>query len=216
MNRSELRSMVRNLLNETSAGFWTDAQLNSYINLSVQRLNSIISATREDYFTVSATFVTTPGTKSYNFPSDCNYIRRMEIYSTTDSSDIVKIDELKWPRSEAGGDWPFAQTGQPQRYTIVGTHFDLLPIPDNGYPIRVYYDARKADLSTDAQSPSSPLDYHDMIVYWDCLLAKKQNEDDDTGFASLFNARKVELIEMLINRGGEDPKIVEGHLEGVF
>jgi hypothetical protein len=217
MNRSELRTALRSFLNEDIPGFWTDAQLNTYINLANDRVNSIISATREDYFTISATFSTVAGTKSYSFPTDCRFIRRMEIYDPTNEGNIIKLDELRWPRIEANGDWLFPlTTAQPKRYVTRGTQFDLYPTPDAAYPIRIYYDARPATMDSDDDIPTSPSDFHDMIVYWAAMLAKKQNEEDDAGYSELFNARKVELIQTLINRGGEDATTVEAYLEGII
>lgn len=217
MNRSELRTALRSFLNEETAGFWTDAQLNTYINLSNDRVNSIISATREDYFTISATFSTVAGTKSYSFPTDCRFIRRMEIFDSSDEGYVIKLDELRWPRIEANGDWLFPNApAQPKRYVTRGTQFDLYPTPDAAYTIRIYYDARPATMDSDADSPTSPSDFHDMVIYWAAMLAKKQNEEDDSGFAELFNARKVELIQTLINRGGEDATTVEAYLEGII
>ena len=208
--------MCRDLLNEEVSGFWSDAQLNRYIELSNKRLNSIIAATRQDYFTISATFNTIAGTRSYTMPGDAVYIRRMEIYNSADSNYIVKLDELRFPRMEANGDWLFSQNAQPQRYTIVGTHFDLLPIPDAIYPIRIYYDNLRIALVDDIDVPASPLDFHDMIAFYACGLAKKQNEVDDEGFMALFNVRKSELIQILTRRGSDDPQFVESYLEGII
>jgi hypothetical protein len=216
MNLGEIRTVVRDLLNEEVAGFWTDAQLNSYISMAQSRVNSIITNIRQDYFTISATFQTTTGTKSYSLPSDCTYIRRMEIYDIADPNNIIKIDELKFPRLEANGDWLFTQNGQPKKYVVIAKAFDLLPIPDSVYNIRIYYDAVQTALATNTDTPTSPVEYHDLLVYWACVLAKKQNEDDDTGFMGLFNTRKAELIESLINRGGEDSTTVEAYLQGII
>ena len=216
MNLGELRTSMRNLLNEATPGFWSNAQLDAYINLAQTRVNSIISSTRQDYFTTITTFQTVAGTRSYAFPTSCKYIRRIEIYDTADANNIIKIDELKFPRLEANGDWLFTKNAQPKRYVITGTQFDLLPIPDSVYDMRVYYDMLPNPLSIDVDTPTIPADFHDMIVFWACLLAKKQNEDDDMGFASLFNIRKSELIESLINRGGEDAAPVEAYLQGII
>jgi hypothetical protein len=217
MNRSELRTALRSFLNEDIPGFWTDAQLNTYINLANDRVNSIISATREDYFTISATFSTVAGTKSYSFPTDCRFIRRMEIFDASNEGYIIKLDELRWPRIEANGDWLFPNApAQPKRYVTRGNQFDLYPTPDGAYTIRIYYDARPVTLDSDVDIPTSPSDFHDMIVYWAAMLAKKQNEEDDAGYSELFNARKVELIQTLINRGGEDATTVEAYLEGII
>jgi len=213
MIRSEIRTQMRTLLNEATEGFWSDANLNSYINLSNQRVNSIISATKEDYFTKSATFSSVAATKSYAFPTDCRFIRRMEHYSTTDASDIEKLDELKFPRTEMNGEWPFTEAGRPKRYLIFGTQFNLEPIPDAVYTMRIYYDSRKDDLAADDESPSSPTDFHDMLVYWACVLANTQNKEDSQEFVGLFNTRKAELVQSLLSRGSDDSNTVEGYLE---
>lgn len=216
MNLSEMRTMCRNLLNEDTPGFWSNAKLNAYLNLAAQRVYSIISSTREDFFTSSATFQTAAGVKSYTMPPDCRYIRRLEIYDPNDTSFIIKMDELRFPRIEANGDWIFIEKGQPQRYYIVGTHFDLYPIPASVFQMRMFYDVRQTDLAADSSVSSVPVDFHDMIVFWACVLAKKQNEDDDGGFMALFNLRKAELIETIVHRAGEDPRYVESYLEGVI
>ena len=114
MNLGQMRLAVRDLLNEDVPGFWTDAQLNRYLNMAQDRVNSIISTERQDYFTISATFTAVQGTRDYAFPTDCKYIRRMEIYNSADPNQINKVDELKFPRLEANGDWMFTQNGQPQ------------------------------------------------------------------------------------------------------
>jgi hypothetical protein len=216
MNLSEIRLQVRNLLNEDVPGFWSDAKLNSYINLAELRTNSIVSSVRQDYFTVSATFNCVAGTKSYNFPTGCKFIRRLEIYDPLDHNNIVKIDELKFPRLEANGDWLFTQDAQPKRYVVRGTQFDLYPVPDAVYSFRIYYDLGQANLTLDTDIPATPVEFHDMIVFWACVLAKKQNEEDDAGFVNLFNVRKAELIQVLINRGGEDSTTVEAYLQGII
>jgi hypothetical protein len=206
---------MRDFLNEDSAGFWSDAKLNRYINLANQRVNSIISNTREDWFTTSATFTTAAGTKTYAMPSDCRFIRRMEIYDPTDASDITKLDELRFPRTESGGEWLYGQTQIPKAYTIREQQFDLLPTPDGTYNMRIYYDFRNTDLGTDTATPASPIDFHDMIIFLACLYAKKQNEDDDSWYGEMFRTRREELLSFILSRGSDDPKCVEGFLEGV-
>jgi hypothetical protein len=216
MNLSEIRTTCRQLLNEDTPGFWSDAKLNAYINLAAMRVNSIISSTREDFFTQSATFATVAGQKSYTLPEDCRFIRRMEMYDSSDSSSIIKMDELRFPRTEANGDWMFVANGQPQRFYVIGNHFDLFPIPEGTFQMRMFYDVRQVQLATNTDVPSVPLDFHDMIVFWACVLAKKQNEDDDAGFVALFNMRKEELIETIVHRAGEDARTVESYLEGII
>lgn len=217
MNRSALRTLIRSWINEPTEGFWLNSELNTYINIANQKINAIITAIRDDFFTISKTFSTTTNTKSYTWPSDFGGLRRMEHYSTSDPSDIQKIDLLKFPRSEAGGEWPFSQSGKSTRYVSFGDHFDLLPIPDAAYTLRMYYDAVKADLTLDTDSPSSPVQFHDMTAIWATILALPKNHEDASNFERLWSNRENDLITYMAGLGkGEDSETVEGYMEGVW
>ena len=106
--------------------------------------------------------------------------------------------------------------GNHRRYIIRGSQFAIEPIPDANYQMRIYYDQVQPDLVNDIDTPTSPVDFHDALVFWAAILAKKQNSEDDAGINLLFNTRKQELIETLINRGGEDSVAVEAYLEGII
>ena len=216
MNRADIRTFMRLLLNEGEPGFWKDEDLNKCIDAACKRVSGIISSTRNEYFTQSSVFSSVVNIRSYSIPSDCRMIRRIEIYDPSDASKIFKLDEIKFPRIEAGGPWPFSQTGQPARYTMVGTHFDLYPLPDEAYPMRIYYDVRQDSLSDDTSIPTIPLDFHDMIAYWGCALAFIINSEPPKEFVDLFDTRKEELISVLLRRGSDDPKVIEGYLENII
>ena len=213
MNRQQIRNQVRTMLNEETPGFWTDTALNGYINLSLQHLSSIISAMKEDFFTVSSTFQCIQGVKSYLQPADCRFIRRMEIYRPSDPGFIQKLDQVHFPRTEARGQWPYYASSQPSGYTVTGNQFNLLPIPDQVYDMRIYYDQRQSSLATDSEVALIPPDFNDMLVYWTIVLALLQNGDDPKVFIDLFNSRKSDLLETMISHGGDDPNAVEGYLE---
>lgn len=214
MNRSEIRSLTRIWLDEASAGFWTDAELNTLINLSNQRVNSIIAALHEDYFTASSTFSTVSGTLSYNLPTDFRFMRRLEHYSATDASDIRKLDEIKFPRIESYAEWPFESAGKPRRYVIRGKQMDLYPPPNAIYTMRIYYDVRQDDLSLDTSAPLSPVDFHDMIAVDAAIKALIKNHEPAEELRILWAERKQELIDTLGGYKGDDPEHVEGYLEG--
>ena len=216
MNRSDIRGLVRFLLNEDIPGFWSNAQLNQCIDLANQKVNSLIGRTREDYFTVTKVFTCVANQGAYAMPLDCRFIRRMEVYDLGNPTLVTKIDEIRFPRTEANGDWLFPAVSQPKRYTVYGTQFNLLPIPDAVYNIRIYYDQRKDNLPDDDDIPLSPVDFHEMIAYWACVIALRPNSEDASEYVSLFNDRKADLINMLLSRGGDETTAVEAYLEGVL
>jgi|SRR3990167_10059123 len=216
MNRTALRNLVRTWLNEPTAGLWSDAELNTFLDIGVNRVNSLISSLDEDYFTVSETFSTTIGAKSYALPTSARNILRLEHYSTSDPYDIVKIDPLPFPRMEGGGEWPFTANGKPLRYVIRGTQFDLYPIPDAVYTLRIYIDKRQDAMVDDNSTPTTPLEYHDMIAIYTVILALPKNHESASEFMALWNNREVDLITTISNRKQVEPQKVEGYLEGIY
>lgn len=213
MNRSEIRALARFWLNEASEGFFRDSDLNVLINVSNQKLNTLVAALKEDYFTTSVTFPTVSGTKSYTLPTDFRALRRIEHYNASDPGDIQKISKWHFPNSELGDDWPFTASGRPTQYIIRGTQLDLYPIPDAVYTLRLYYDQRKANLTGDAEIPSSPLDFHDMIALDVAVLARQKNQEDASDLRVLYNERRDELITAFADRDGAEADKVEGYLE---
>lgn len=217
MNRANIRTLIRTFLNEPTEGLWLDTELNTAINLANQKINAVINSIDEDYFTTSKTFSTTALSKSYAFPSDCQRIRRLEHYSTADASDVIRLDEIGFPRTELQGDWPFSQSGKPMRYQVRGTQFDLLPIPDAVYTMKIYYDQRQVDMTQDTDSPIAPSEFHDMLSIWATILALPKDENrDDTNFKTLWDNRYNDLILAISGRKGSDVGYVEGYLEGRY
>lgn len=215
MNRGEIRTLVREHINETgAAGFWSDATLNTHINTANKKLNATIAALDEDFFTVSATFSTAAATKSYFLPSDFRFMRRLERYNASDPNDIVKLDEIRFPRTEMGGEWPFGANGEPRRYVLRGNQVDLYPIPDAVYTLRIYYDQRQEVFSSDSDTPTSPADFHEMIAMYAAILAKMKNPNEDSStLATLYSDMEDLLISTIVGRKSADGQTVIGYLE---
>ncbi len=214
MNRGEIRTLTRFWLNEATAGFFSDPDLNTLINIGNQKVNRKIAALDEDFFTVSQTFPTVANTKSYTLPVAFRGMVRLEHYNAADASDIDKIDSLPFPRSEGSGAWPFSQPGKPRRYILRDDQIDLWPIPDAVYTLRMYFDNRQNDFSADADVPSSPLDFHELIALWTTILALPANHEGSDEYKTLYANGEIDLIESISGRKTRDPQTVEGYLEG--
>ncbi|MFQ5582763.1 MAG: hypothetical protein ACE5F3_09095 [Mariprofundaceae bacterium] len=217
MNRGEIRSMARTWLNEATAGFFSDAELNSFINVSNQKLNRTIISYDPNVFTVSSTFSTVAGTKAYTLPADFQKMVRLESYLASDPNDIIKLDEITFPRIEGGGIWPVSENGKPSRYFIRSNQMEFIPIPDAVYTLRIYYDNAKPDLNLDTDIPASPTDFHYLIAMQTAILAVPKNQGDYAdNLARMYSEGKESLMESLMGRDGDDPEMVEEYLGGMF
>lgn len=212
MNRGDIRSLVRIWLNERSPGFWLDADLNTLISIANQKVNSLISSLKEDFFTASATFSTVGGQKSYIFPTDLRFLRRIEHTNALDITDVERLDELPFPDSEQHQDWQWVSQSKPKRYRIVGNHFELWPIPDDIYTMRIYYDQLQVALALDPDIPLSPGDFHDMVAVWTVILALPKGSEDSLEYKAIWADRKNDLILTMGQRSASTP-VVSGYLE---
>lgn len=216
MNRGQVRSLVRIWLNEPTEGFWTDSELNVLINIADKVLNTLIRSLKSDYFTTPKTFTTTANSKSYAWPTDFAGLLRLEHYSTSNpSKDIEEITILEWPHTQVSGEWLYNDTGKPKKYIPFGDHYDLWPIPDAAYPIRIYFDQIKADFTQDTDIPSSPAEYHDMIAIWTVILALPKNHEDPGEFINLWRKREADLTTDLRGRKVAGPLVMEESWEAI-
>jgi len=215
MNLSQLRNRTRFWLNElgTTAGFYLDSDLDGLINDGNQRLNRHITNITPSFFTVSSTFQTVADQKNYTLPTDFQKMIRMETYDPLNPSDIDKVSEVNFPRVEIQGIWPSTKVGKPQLYFVRSNQLEFIPIPDTVHDVRIYYTNAKASLALDADIPTSPVDFHDMIALHAVIFALPANSEGSSEYRLLYDQRKNDLMESLMDRDGSDPLMVDAYLE---
>lgn len=82
-------SAVRNLLNQPDAAnsFWSDAELNSYLNEAIRIYFLEVTNNDEGFWTKQSDFTITSGTETVALPSDCFKIKA--VYKAVDQGYIV-------------------------------------------------------------------------------------------------------------------------------
>lgn len=214
MNLGEIRGLVRFYLNETSGeGFYKNVDLDRLINQAIRKVNAELARHAPDLFTIAQTFPTQAGVKSYALPEDFRRLRRLE--HAPSEEEITKLEGLPFPDTERGHEWPFDGRGKPRRFVLRAKQYDLLPIPDGVYTLRLYYDQLQPDLSEDDEVPTTPEEWHDMIALWAAILALPANADSYLELLALYRERQGDLVTALFDRKGTTPLVVQGYLEGV-
>lgn len=219
MNLGELRSMVREDLNEQVAAFWSDATLNMWINRGVRKVTVHIKNVSRYHFTTRANFVTVPGQEYYQLPAnlkDLKYVSKL----TTDGTELP-LARAPWPNPFAWTEDPLPTTTAtqsqdiPTGYWIVGASMRLLPIPASAVTIRLYYEARIVDLITDADVPTFDEDYHDMAATWAAIRARIKNSESTEDLAGIFKERREDLLSDVFHRFPMPQQEVEAYLQGL-
>ena len=114
------------------------AVIPDFITLAEEKLNSdLMSRSMDAISTVS----TVAGTATISMPSDLVELRRLQVVG-----DPNQVLSYRSP-DEISQDYPSARQGKPVVFTVIGSTFELAPIPDGVYSISITYKQRIPALS---------------------------------------------------------------------
>jgi len=217
MNRGDIRTLARHYLNEPIAAFWTDATLNTLINVAVPKVHNRIKAVSRYHFTTRVTFPTVVNTEYYSLPTDCKDVK-MVTRLNTDGREIP-LAYSPWPDPTAFTPQamldPTAGTGEdgPSMYWLVGSSIRVLPRPQSVLTMKLYYEARLTALSADGNIPTYDADYHDMAAKWAAIEAGIPNNNRLEELKALYDARDADLIQDVLHRVPAPPQETESYIQ---
>lgn len=167
MIRSAIRDKIRMQLGETTASFWTDTQLNTWINDGSRDI-----AWRTKCLVTSGLMTTTEDECEYALSTLSSLAIEIldAYYYNSDSEDWYKLQPTNRKRLDVSNPgWLGADAGEPTNYAYDLKQDWLLiwPAPDSnnyGEYFKAYYAYDATDLTNDSQSPEIPTQLHDAIV----------------------------------------------------
>lgn len=221
MNLAEVRTLVRTYLNEPQAAFWSNATLNTFINVATRKVHILIKNVSRYHFTTRVTFATVAGSEWYQLPSDCKDIKHVtKLVSSNDNQET--------PLFRAPSDNPFPFTDapltdnnasnaddNPSQYWIMGRSMRLIPTPTSAVTIRIYYESRITNLVNDSDTPACDEDYHDMVAKWAAIEAASKDEKMRKDLVAMFSVRQEDLLQDVFHRMPAPPTEVEAYLQGI-
>lgn len=172
MTRSELRTLVRNLLAESATGFYTDAKLNECLYESL-----IEAAKYTDYVRFVSTYTTTVGTAEYPLPAYFVFAKQVTWGANEDELDYVTQEEL----SQSLSSWRNSGNGIPAYWYLgdnTGT-FGVYPKPATADTITLYWHGIPDDFADDDAHPPLPVSLHRALAYKAAALAMQGDDNPD-------------------------------------
>ena len=202
MDRGALRTLVRSLIDEPSADFWSDAELNTWINLGQRHYVNKIGQAFEHYFGTSSFISYVAGTQFYDLPSDNIRLVRVE---RVDFEDPVELDPISINDKERFSRTLIAQTTGIENfefYFIFGGQIGIAPTPDISLTnnIRLFYIQRVPDMTGDSGAGNSPFlglleEHHEITAYYAAIQAYAKDEANP----ALLKVELKELERQLVN-----------------
>lgn len=227
---SDARTLVRSFLDEATAADWSNAELNTLINVKYHEVRAMVVTVYEDYYMTTANFNSVASQQEYtstdSAPTNIFKIRRVELnYDVAAAAgaptrclplhnfDAVRRD-LAYTNSGIGlktyGNAFYYSYGFRSNFTI-----GFIPEPDKAgtNAVKIWYIREAADLSGDSSDIDIP--YADKnyiyVVYGaaaDALRFGQQATSEANNFESLYKAGMTKMQEELEDRVAEEGKSV--------
>lgn len=176
MIRSEIRSRIRKKLGETTALFWTDAELNSWMEDAQKDIvwKAKLKRTRGAFTTIGNTSRYAITTIFPRFMRVCD--GGVSIYNST-TTDWTKLKYItKDDMQTLYGEWTNADAAEPIHYMedLDENIIELWPKPQTANVgtdyCRVYYSATPTSMTVDTSTPDLDAQglLHSAIIDWVC------------------------------------------------
>lgn len=174
----QLRTRVRSYLDEPTSRFWSDAELNNWINQAYFYNYMELVDAYEGYFATVVSISIVAGTASYTLPADFDKIRLLE--RVVDNSVTIPLQEfnrMQAPNLIANAT---ATNLILPTYRFVGNTFVLEPTPQesvvNG--LRLEYVPAPVTMALDADQPNtSYLDHWQECIVLRAVISAKMKEE---------------------------------------
>jgi len=219
---SELRTRARRRADAVGNNFFSDAEINDYINNGLAELHDILVLKFEDYYVNSVSFSLVSGTESYSFSSISltDFYKVLAVDLTT-GDDTVRMKRFTFPdRNKYSYDNAvYNERGYASyEYAIRGESINFIPKPDSTDTVTIYYVPSYTKLSSDSSSTSNSLELN-WEEYAVTSAAIKMRQKEETSTAGL--ERELDRITQRIedaarNRDAAEPFGITDDSTGVL
>lgn len=206
----QLRLMSQQRADRVNSNFVTLPEWNSYINQSYFELYDLLVDTYEDYYVTGPTSLTTTGSNLIALPT--NFYKLMGVDGSPGSTNAFVT--LKKFNFIARNRYIYPQLPNtllgvfnPQ-YRLVGNNLMLIPTPQAGQTIQIWYIPKLTQLLQDADILTGVSGWSEYVIC-DAAIKALQKEESDV---SVLMAQKMALIkrieESAMNRDAGQPDTI--------
>ena len=233
---STIRTKARNTLLETSASFWSEAELLEHMVDGIKDLwKAVVDLNGSHFRTIDITSmsIAASGTTVTGVPADLFRVQIIEPRDTTSASDGRYVQfvprkynsaEFQWARSQSsvsptsGGIiyYDISQPGAP----LAAPTIHIAPSLSSALTLRVAYIPTLADTAfNDPSTDYNPIpgESDNALYAWIVAFARAKERDDrspDPNWLAVYSTEKQAVLTVLDPRQEQEPKYVEGMFEG--
>lgn len=207
----QLRTRVRAYLDEPTARFWSDAELNNWINQAYFYNYMELVDAYENYFATIVYYDIIAGVETYALPPDFDKFRLIErVINNTQTIPLQEFNRFESPNLIGG--YSATDLNLPT-YRFVGANFVLEPTPQVTIlgGLRLEYVPAPISMVADADQPRSTfLDHWQEIIVLRAVISAKLKEE----LVSNEGADTSPFQSMLISWENKVKEAIEQRTEG--
>ena len=198
-----VRTNVRARLDEAAATFWTDAQLNTWINEGARDVGR-----RVEIFEKKGTIAVVANTQGYAAPSDVgSRIYRLEWLPTGQTSNYP-LEYMDYASADSvWGSQQTVTTGYPLVWTMWGfpgssnLTITLYPVPSVNGTLNVFYYRLPATAVADGDTVEVPEGWHDLVeMYAEWNALRKDGDKRWIEAKTIYDERLGEMRDLIGTR----------------
>lgn len=226
MTLGTARARIRYRINETTASYWTDAELNSYINDAKEDLYNSILTINKDFFEKKTTLTMVSGTAEYELPTDFQQVKSLRMsgagyedtmFKPMDRSTQAFLMGLNSMNVAASPYEVMYDTYQNLDDTDKTWYIQFSPIPRSAQTIEMNYVAQLPDLSSDSDTFGFMAPFMGFILDKATYYALSKGPSGDyENYGRSSEAKLNRILGVAARSNKQGTEYVEGFMEDSF
>ena len=191
---SSIKTQARERADMVNSKFFSESELNNYVNQSVKELYDRLINAGEYYYLQSANLSVVSGDDTYALPAD--FYKLLGVDLVVDSQgNAVTLRPFQFEQRNA---YLFTPTWNIVglsylRYMVLGDNIKFVPQPNSPQQIRVWYAPLCSDLVNDSDTFQGINGWEEYVVVDLCIKMLAKEESD----VSVFAAQKAALVQRI-------------------
>ena len=219
---SELRTRARRRADAVGNNFFSDAEINDYINIGMGELHDILVSKQEDYFVSKVSFSLVDGQAEYSFASInlSNFYKALGVDSTQ-GSDTFRVkrfslaDRNKYQSNIALHN---SRGYADYQYAIQGNSIRFLPEPSSTDTITLWYIPEYVNLVNDTDETDSRINsnWEEYAIISSAIKMRQKEETSTTSLERDLDRIVLRIEEASSNRDSAEPFGITDESVGVL
>ena len=216
---SKLRSRARTRADAVGNNFFSDSEIDRYINVGLGELHDILVQKFEDYYVTSKEFSLVSGQTTYTFDElgIRNFYKCLGV-DATDSGETIRVRRFSF--AERDRYVATAITGRggytDYQYQIRGDGIEFIPEPNTTSTIKLWYVPAFSDLEDDDDEINNFImsNWEEYAVVTAVYKMKEKEELSTTVIERELEAIRARMAEAAANRDAGEPGGIVDELTG--